>query len=129
MKLSKISKGLLLGLSLLLGMSAFAANKGSLHLYEPVMVSGTQMVPGDYQVTWDGTGPNVELKIMKFNKVLATAPAHLIDLSRAEKYDSTVVKVNEDGSKSLTTISFHGRKYSVAIGEGSSETIEQNASN
>ena len=45
MKASKISKGLLLGLALLLATSVFAANKGSLQVSDPVTVNGTQSPP------------------------------------------------------------------------------------
>src|SRR5690242_12630588 len=42
MTASKISKGLLLGLALLLATSVFAANKGSLQVSDPVTVNGKQ---------------------------------------------------------------------------------------
>ena len=83
MKFANISKSLLLGLALLLATSAFAAaNKGSMQLLDPVTVSGKQLPAGDYSVKWDGTGPNVEVNILKGNKVVATTPARLIDLSQ-----------------------------------------------
>ena len=37
---------------------------------------------------WDGTGPNVQLNILKGNKVVATTPARLVDLSRSPNSDS-----------------------------------------
>ena len=48
----KASKSLFLGLALLLATSAFAANKGSLSVQEPITVNGTQLAPGDYNVEW-----------------------------------------------------------------------------
>jgi hypothetical protein len=67
MKFQSISKSLLVGLALLLATSAFAAaaNKGSMQLLDPVTVSGKQLPAGDYSVQWDGSGPNVEVNIMK----------------------------------------------------------------
>jgi len=86
MKFANVSKGLLLGLALLLATSVFAAtNKGSMQLVDPVTVSGKQLPAGDYSVKWDGSGPNVELSILKGNKVVATTPARLIDLSQKNK--------------------------------------------
>ena len=64
MKLSMISRSLLPALALLLATSAFAANKGnkgSFDVFEPVTVSGHQLTPGRYKLTWDGTGSSVEL--------------------------------------------------------------------
>ena len=71
MKLSMISKSLLPGLALLLATSAFAANKGnkgSLELFAPATVSGHQLAPGQYKLTWDGTGSSVELMILSHGK-------------------------------------------------------------
>jgi hypothetical protein len=120
MKFQSVSKSLLLGLALLLATSAFAAaNKGSLQLPDPVTVSGKQLSAGDYSVKWDGSGPNVELNILRGNKVVATTPARLIDLSQKPDNDAAVVKSNGDGSKSLTEIHFGGKKYALAIGSES----------
>ena len=112
MKFQSISKGLLLGLALLLATSAFAAaNKGSMQLLDPVTVSGKQLPAGDYSVQWDGSGPNVEVNILKGKKVVATTPARLIDLNQKPDRDAAVVRNNDDGSRSLAEIHFGGKKY------------------
>ena len=118
MKFANVSKGLLLGLTLLLATSVFAAsNKGSMQLLDPVTVSGKQLPAGDYSVKWDGTGPNVELSILQGSKVVATTPARLIDLNQKTNGDAAVVKKNDDGSKSLSEIRFGGKRYALAIGQ------------
>ena len=120
MKSQNIFKSLLLGLALLLASSAFAAaNKGSLQLSSPVTISGTQLTAGDYSVKWDGNGPNVELNILQGNKVVATTPARLIDLSQKQSNDNAVIKNNADGTRSLAEIRFSGKKYALAIGSES----------
>ncbi len=120
MKFANISKGLLLGLALLLATSALAAaNKGSLQLQDPITVSGKQLRAGEYSVKWDGNGPNVELSILKGNKVVATSPARLIDLNEKSNRDAVVVQSNGDGSKSLAEIHFSGKKYALALGNES----------
>jgi hypothetical protein len=117
MKFQSASKSLLLGLALLLATSAFAAgNKGSMQLLDPVNVSGKQLPAGEYSVKWDGSGPNVEVNIMKGNKVIATTPARLIDLSAKPERDAAIVKNNDDGSRSLAEIHFGGKTYGLAIG-------------
>jgi hypothetical protein len=120
MKFANFSKGLLLGLALLLATSVFAAsNKGSMQLLDPVTISGKQLPAGDYSVKWDGNGPNVEVNILRGNKVVATTPARLIDLPQKPNNDSAVVQRNGDGSRSLTEIQFGGKKYALAIGSES----------
>jgi hypothetical protein len=121
MKLSKVSKGLLLGLALLLATSAFAANKGSLMVSDPVTVSGKSLAAGEYTVKWEGNGPNVELNIFQGKNVVATIPARLIDLDRSASGNTSVVKRNDDGSKSLSEIRFAGKKYALALGNESAK--------
>jgi hypothetical protein len=113
----KVTKSLVLGLAVLLATSAFAANKGSLQVQEPISVNGQQLKPGDYKVQWDGNGPNVELSIMQGKKVVTKVPAHVVDLTAASNADAAVVKNNADGSKSLSEVRFGGKKYALAVGE------------
>jgi hypothetical protein len=113
----KGSKSLFLGLALLLATSAFAANKGSLQVQEPLNVNGTKIAPGDYKVQWDGTGPNVEMSILKGKNVVTKVPAHIIDLGAASPSDAAVVKNNGDGTKSLSEVRLNGKKFALAVGE------------
>src|SRR5713101_1657769 len=116
MKASKISKGLLLGLALLLATSVFAANKGSLQVSDPVTVNGKQIAAGEYTVKWEGNGPNDELNILRGKNVVATVPALMFDIDQAPSRDSAVTVMNEDGHKALNEIRFSGKKYALAIG-------------
>ena len=116
MNASKMSKGLLLGLALLLATSVFAANKGSFQVSDPVTVNGKQIAPGEYTVKWEGNGPNVELNILSGKNVVATVPARMIDLERAPSRDSAVTVINSDGHKSLNEIRLSGKKYALAVG-------------
>ena len=121
MTFSNTSKGLLLGLALLLATSALAANKGSLQVSDPVTVSGKSLAAGEYNVKWEGNGPNVELNILQGKKVVATTPARLIDLNRSADADSAVVRKNDDGSRTLAEIRFAGKKYALAVGNESAK--------
>ena len=125
LKLSTISKNVLPGLALFLATSAFAANnvnKGSFEAFEPLTVSGHQLAAGQYKLTWTGTGSNVELMILSQGKVVATVPAHLIELGQAGHDNATESHKNDDGSQSLTQIDFAGKKYALAFGMESAET-------
>jgi len=113
----KGSKSLFLGLALLLATSAFAANKGSLQVQEPINVNGTKLAPGDYKVQWDGAGPNVEMSILKGKNVVTKVPAHVVDLGAASPSDAAVVKNNGDGTKSLSEVRLSGKKFALAVGE------------
>ncbi|MGC2193687.1 MAG: hypothetical protein WA628_03355 [Terriglobales bacterium] len=113
----KTSKSLFLGLALLLATSAFAANKGTLSVQEPLTVNGTRLAPGDYKVQWDGNGPSVELSITQGKKVVAKVPAHMVNLESPSQNDAAVVKHNGDGTKSLSEVRLSGKKFAFAVGE------------
>ena len=121
MKVSKISKGLLLGLTLLLATSVFAANKGPLQLNDPLTINGKQLAAGEYRLQWEGAGSSVELSILRGKTVVASVPARLVDLDRPAQADLTIVRMNADGSKALSEIRFGGKKYSLAIGNESAK--------
>ena len=125
MKLSTILKNVLPGLALLLATSAFAANnanKGSFEVFEPLTVSGHQLAPGQYKLTWDGTGSGVGVMILSRGKVVAIVPARLIELVQASHDNVTGSHKNDDGSQSLTEVDFAGKKYALAFGMESAAT-------
>jgi hypothetical protein len=110
--------------ALLLAASAFAASdthKGTLQVFDAVQVNGQQLPPGEYDVKWEGNGPNVQVNIVRGKKVLATAPAHVVDLPDKAASDTSVVNKNDDGSRTLTQIRFGGKKYALSIGEESAQ--------
>jgi len=116
MNLAKLSKGLVLGLGLLLATSAFAASKGPLQLTAPATVAGKQLAAGDYTVKWDGTGPAVQVEILKGKNVVATVPAQMVTLDHTSNYDSAVVNTASDGSRVLSQIRFSGKKMALTVG-------------
>lgn len=125
MKLSTISKNVLPGLALLLATSSFAANnvnKSSFEVFDPVTVNGHHLAPGQYRLTWDGTGSSVELMILSHDKLVASVPAQLVELSQAGHDNATESRKNADGSQSLTQIDFAGKKYALAFGMESAAT-------
>lgn len=119
MKFATISKSVILGLAVLLASSAFAASKASLNLQNATTVNGTKLKAGDYKLEWDGTGPNVELSIRQGKNVIAKVPAKIVDLNTAASNDAAVVKMNGDGTSTLSGARFQGKKYALEIGESS----------
>jgi len=119
MKITQIFKGALLGVALLMAITAFASNKGSLSLSDNVMVGTQTLTPGDYSVKWDGNGPNVQLNIMKGSKVVATTPARLVDSNYPFSNDAAITAANPDGSKSLAGLELAGKKFTIEIGQES----------
>jgi len=118
MKVSGIAT-LLLGSSLLVSVSAFAANtiKKSLHLYENVTVEGKQLTPGDYKVEWSGSGPEVKVDILKGRKTVATVPARIVSQGAANEQDGYELNSGKNGSQTLSHVFFSGEKFDLKIGQ------------
>ncbi len=125
MKWNSMAKFAVLGLAVLLATSAFASNKGTLTLQEPVQVNGTQLPAGEYQVRWEGTGSNIEVSILQGKKEIAKTPGKLVELPKATGYDSAVID-HSSGAASLSEIRFANKKTALAIGgEAASESASK----
>ena len=126
-KLGVINRALA-GMAMCLAASAFAASS-SLHIYSPTSVAGEKLEPGVYTVQWDGTGPNVELKIMHGKRVVVAAPGVLKELKEAAANDTSVLTVNRDGSRNLWQIFFSGQRYSLEINQQQASNIHTDRNN
>jgi|SRR3954454_22805430 hypothetical protein len=116
MQHSNAFKGLLLGLALLLATSAFAANKGSLILPDATTINGQKLAAGEYKVSWEGSGSNVELSIVQGKNVVAKVPARTVDMTQPAATNMAVSRKNDDGSRTLTEVRFSGKKTAFLIG-------------
>src|ERR1700736_4303950 len=124
MKFATISKSLVIesvvmGSALLLASSALAATKANLVLQSTTTINGAKLKPGDYKLEWDGSGPNVEVSIVQGKKVLAKVPAKVVDLNLAPANNAAIVKMNGDGTSTLSGARFQGKKFALELGESS----------
>lgn len=122
MKFSLFSKIMTLATATLLVTSAYAAgpvHKGSLQVVDTVQVNGTQLAPGDYTVTWQGEGPNVDLRISRGSKEVATAEAKVVQLDKKAAQDAAEVS-NAGGARELTAMRFAGSKMELQVVSGGS---------
>ena len=126
MNILKLSKMALAGLAILLTTSAFAANKGSMRVDTPVSVDGHKLLAGDYTVEWAGTGPSVELTILRGNKTVVVGPAKLLSLDNPSHNDSVIITTYSDGTERVSQILFSGKRYALEIRQ---ETPGENVAN
>lgn len=99
------------GLSLLA--YAKTTNEGKFTLTDPATVGATHLKPGDYKATWEGSGSNVQVKILHGKDVVATTSAKLVD--NPTKQDA--VGTNQDhGTKKLEEIDFAKAQKTLLFG-------------
>ena len=58
-------------------------NEGKFTLSDTVQVGSSQLKPGDYKAEWEGTGSDVQVKILQGKNVVATTSAKLVDKKQA----------------------------------------------
>jgi hypothetical protein len=115
MKTKHFAKGLLFGASLLLASAVFAGEKASIKLYEDVKVSGKTLAAGRYDLAWEGSGANVQLSIRQGKDTIATVPAQIETSPSAPTSSGYSTKKENDGAKSLTSVFFSGKKYTLNL--------------
>ena len=67
------------------------------------------------QLRWDGSGSNVEVRVMQGKKEVAKTSAKLVNLDKASDYDAAVVD-HSSGKAVVTGVRFAGKKYALALG-------------
>jgi len=91
-------------------LSAAAANKNSIKIFEPVTVNGTQVGAGEYKVEWDESGA---VKLLDGKKVVAQAQGKVVagDTSARRTTYAT-------SSGKLTEIQFERSKSKIVLEGG-----------
>ena len=111
----------------LASISAFAGDKGKVEkktvtFPEDVMVNGTLVKAGDYEVAFDAT--TGELSIIKNGKVKAKTAAHVE--ARSDKAKNTSLRTREGGGATeLIGVTFGGSNQDVLIGSNGSTSGTQ----
>jgi hypothetical protein len=89
-------------------------SQGTMTLAQPAMIGSTQLKAGTYKVQWDGTGPNVQVNIMKDKNTVATTPAELKTNDSAAFQDAVVLKTNGNHQQ-IAEIDFGKHKEALVI--------------
>ncbi len=98
--------------TLTLGAFAKGPNEGKFTLSDNVQLGSTQLKPGDYKATWEGTGSEVQVKILKGKEVIATVPAKLEDKPSGQ---SSISVGTANGAKTLVGVDFGGLRKGLVF--------------
>ncbi|HKU20658.1 MAG TPA: hypothetical protein VJQ50_06560 [Terriglobales bacterium] len=115
MKSSKIRGGVVLAMAVLLSTAAFAGSKpGSLYLSEATQLNGKQIPAGTYQVRWEGSGPAVQVSVLRGKKVIASAPAKVERVTSTPDRGAAVIDT-AGGGRTLVEARFAGKNYKLVF--------------
>lgn len=131
MKSTLFSRIIFATLVLAFATSAFAASdshKSSFEISAATQVNGTTLPAGDYTAQWEGSGPTVQVNIMRGKKVVATVPAQVVALDRKASDTRAEVLNGSNGDRELKALQFAGKKFSLQLGSESATAQSKTAS-
>ncbi len=112
-------KTLILTLAILLmaNILVMAKDAISIEVTHPLSVSGSQISPGSYNLSWVSHSPDATVTFKRNDKIVATANARIEE--RDSKYSNTevVYQTNPDGSRTLLEVRLGGRKQVLVFGQ------------
>ena len=117
MNVKNISKGLLLGASLLFASSALAGEKASVQVYDDVKLNGKTLAAGKYEIEWDGAGSQVQVNFRQGKETVATVPATIAPTKVAQSATGYSTSREQDGSLALKSVVIAGKKYTIQLGQ------------
>jgi hypothetical protein len=91
---------------------------GSFQIAVPVQVSGTPLSAGNYQITWRGPGPLVQVDILQNGNRVASGRARVVLLNRKSPADAPATRTNSDGTLSLQSLRFAGQTFALYFDQG-----------
>ena len=97
------------------GVVAGELNKTSIHLDENVTLEGKTLQTGNYTAEWKGSGPDVQVTLLRGKETIATFPARLKDENIPNARNAYGFTVEPDGSKELTSIYPGGKRFELQI--------------
>jgi len=102
-----------LGFALMLvlfAVPAFAGNRTpTVDIPMNVQVGSTQIPAGQYQLTWTGSGPNVQATLIQNKKTVVTFPAMMV-----ERKSNSGVETNSEGATTVLNVINTG-KFSLTL--------------
>ena len=109
----------LLTLTCLLGFggSVYAArnNAQSVDISDAVQIGGTKLKPGNYKVTWQGTGSATQVSFQQNGKTVVTVPGTLKTNDDQITQDAIVTEATGAGTSTLKEIDFRHLKQALVF--------------
>jgi len=87
----------------------------TLTLENPLLLGGSKLAAGKYQIRWSGLGPTAQVDFLLNKKQVAQAQARIIILGEKSLADQIVPHANSDGSISLSSLQFAGEGFELVF--------------
>ena len=98
-------------------------HKESFKIAASVSVAGKRLSAGSYQVSWEGPGPDAQVRIIQNGQLIATVRARVVTL--VKESPKSAVDTSSDGSPSLRSIQFKGKIFALSFEQSGAQNIPQ----
>jgi len=88
------------------GIPGLAKNSGTVTLRQDIMLKGTPLRAGKYQVRWETHSPEATIEIMRGHKVVVSTEGRVEQRKQSYGQNEVVYNSAPDGSRSLVEIRF-----------------------
>lgn len=96
------------------------AYKESFQIAASTLVAGKPLAPGTYDAVWKGTGPAVEVDIVRNGKTVMSVPARFVFLNQTSGAPAQRTRTNRDGSLSLVSLRFESQAFALYFDQSGS---------
>jgi len=94
------------------------------YLQTTVTMNGAEVPAGNYELSWDSQNSKVRVTLWKDGQFFATAQGNWVKNVVAYKNDAALLRVNSDGSRSLTEIRLAGVKKTIVLDSTVESTVQ-----
>jgi hypothetical protein len=108
---------------LMMTVAAFAKDKNhhSVEITETVQVGAGQLVPGEYTMEWNESGPTAEVDFLQNGKSVLRTPAKVVNLPHPAEADSVTMNNETDNTRTLEEVEFGGHKEAFSFSDKAGE--------
>jgi hypothetical protein len=106
---------LLIFVALALNLSARANNEKTVPFRTEVVLNGSKLPAGFYEIRWVSHSPEATVTFVKAGHVMVTAMGKWVERGAKYKADALVYTNNPDGSHTLLEIRFAGRNQALVF--------------
>ena len=110
---------------LLVSFSAYAkTSRRPFFLQTTVTMNGAEVPAGVYELSWESQNSKVRVTLWKDGQFFATAQGNWVKNAVTYKNDAALLRVNSDGSRSLTEIRLAGVKKTIVLDSTVESTVQ-----
>lgn len=109
-----MKKVIIILLACLFATCALAADQSVL-ISSKTTFNGHPVTPGEYKISYQVKGSNVDVKLIQAGKTVATATGQLVETKETSRYDSVVNQINPDGTQTVIEIQTANKKNVIRL--------------